>query len=66
MKDKSNPVPPPPPSTTSLDRPSVTGLAAQKHYDFYKVIQDYLDRAATVIDLARESGFPLLAAMEPE
>ncbi len=35
-------VPVPPPSRTSL---------APKEYDFFKVVQDYLDRAAKVIDL---------------
>ena len=31
---------------------SLASATPQKHYDFYKVVQDYLDRAAQVINLA--------------
>jgi len=43
-------VPAPPPSQTSIDGPHRSAPA--KHYDFYKVVQDYLDRAAGTIDIA--------------
>ncbi len=40
--DVQNSAPPPPPSRTSL---------IPKEYDFYKVVQDYLDRAAKVANI---------------
>jgi glutamate dehydrogenase (NAD(P)+) len=49
-------IPPPQPSASSLEdnRPSVTSLSAvgsSKRYDFYKVVQEYLDRASAAVAL---------------
>ncbi|MCA9588146.1 MAG: Glu/Leu/Phe/Val dehydrogenase [Myxococcales bacterium] len=47
----SDPSSPAPSSTSRVPVPAPSSRAAFKEYDFFKVIQDYLDRAADVISL---------------
>lgn len=49
MNDKS--IPTQPSSATNVETTTRTMGSSAKHYDFYKVVQDYLERASALINL---------------